>query len=258
VKAVGVVQSLTRALLILDALAEANEGLTLTAVARAVSLPPSSAHRLLTTLQAERFVRFEPASMTWHVGIQAFVVGNSFARSRDLVALARPYMRRPMEESGETVNLFVLDGGEAVCVAQVRSAQVIGAISRPGGGLRMHRSAAGKAMLAYMPTRTAAEIVNRQGMLRSTSKTIVDFTDLQADLTMTRSRGFAVDDEEFIIGLRCVAAPILDEAGVPCAALSIAGPTSRLPNEKVETVGRMIVSAARSVTLEMGGVAQGA
>ncbi len=146
----GGVQSITRALVILDALAGHDDGLSLTALSRSVGLPPSSAHRLLTTLQRSRFVRFEPASMSWRVGVQAFIVGAAFARSREVTPIAMPFMRQLMEKTGETVNLYVPNNGQAVCIAQVQSRQAISAISRPGGALPLYRSAAGKAMLATL------------------------------------------------------------------------------------------------------------
>src|SRR5579871_5957372 len=93
----GGVQSIGRAVAILDALAANDEGLSLTALSRAVRLPPSSAHRLLTTLQLAQFVRFEPATMTWRVGVHAFVVGAAFARSREVTPIAMPFMRQLME-----------------------------------------------------------------------------------------------------------------------------------------------------------------
>jgi|SRR5579871_2901939 len=254
-KDAGGVQSLTRALAILDALARSEDGLTLTRLARTVALPPSSTHRLLTTLQRQRFVRFDPASMAWQIGVQAFVVGNAFARSRDVVAVARPFMRRPMEETGETINLYVLDGSAAVCMAQVQSPRMIGAIMRPGGGLGMHRSAAGKAMLAHLSAGEVAGIVGKHGLPRFTGKTIASPEALHADLARTRGRGFALDDEEFALGLRCIAAPILDETGTARAALSVAGPLARMPDERLATLGATIAAAARLVTLELGGAA---
>ncbi len=252
-EAPGGVQSLTRALSILDALAESDEGMTLTLLARKVALPPSSAHRLLTTLQRQRFVRFDPASMSWQIGVQAFVVGNAFARSRDVVALAKPYMRRLMEESGETVNLYFASGGEAICMAQVQCQQVIRAISRPGGRVGMHRSAAGKAMLAHMPREDVADIA-KHGLSRATPNTIVNLKKLQAELARIRGRGFSIDDEEVAVGLRCVAAAILDERGVAHAALSLAGPAARMFDERIATLGNVVGAAARSVTLELGGI----
>ena len=90
----GQVQSLARAISILKALAQADDGMTLTDVALTVGLPPSTTHRLLTTLQHDRMVRFDQGQTLWHVGVEAFVIGNAFIRSRDLVTMARPIMRR--------------------------------------------------------------------------------------------------------------------------------------------------------------------
>src|SRR4051794_5999627 len=146
----GGVQSLNRAIGLLNTLAENEEGLSLTGLAKAVSLPPSSAHRLLTTLQRKHYVRFDSASMTWRVGVQSFVVGNAFARSREVAPIAMPHMRQLREKTGETVNLYVPNGAQAICIAQVQSQEAIRAISRPGGGVPLHRSAAGRTILARM------------------------------------------------------------------------------------------------------------
>jgi IclR family transcriptional regulator, acetate operon repressor len=249
----GGVQSITRALSILEALAESATGLTLTGVSRAVDLPPSTAHRLLTTLQRQRFVRFDPVAMVWQVGVQAFVVGNAFARTRDIGATARPYMRRMMEDSGETANLFALSDGGVLCMAQVESRHVTCAVTRPGGRVRMHCTGAGKAMLATLRDDAVEGVVALCGLAPSTRKTIVTARTLKADLGRIRARGFAVDDEECAMGLRCVAAPILDELGMPIAALSLSGPTSRVGVERVEALGTLVMNAARAATLELGG-----
>lgn len=252
----GGVQSITRALAILEALAEADEGLTLAELARRVSLPPSSAHRILTTLQRRRFVRFDPATMGWSVGVRAFAVGNAFARSRDLVALALPLMRRLMGETGETVNFFMLDGQEVVCMAQVQSQQIVRAISRPGSGMGLHRSAAGKAILAYMTQAEAAEMISRSGLPRYTEHTITSPAALRTELDKIRALGLSVDNEEFSIGLRCIAAPVFDETGAVHAAISIAGPAARITEARVPAVGLLVRRCAEAVTLEMGGRAR--
>ena len=247
----GGVQSITRALSILDVLAESEAGLTLALLSKRVALPPSSTHRLLTTLQRRQFVRFDSPSKSWHVGVQAFVVGSAFAQSCDVVAMAKPYMRRLVERTGETVNLYVLKGGEAFCMAQVQSPQMIGSISRPGGGLAMHRSASGKAILSNMPKDEITDILARYGMPRSTRNTIVSMKRLETELANTRARRYAIDDEEFTLGLRCVSAPILDERAVAYAALSVAGPTGRMTDERLAILGNIVSSAAHSITLEL-------
>jgi IclR family acetate operon transcriptional repressor len=249
----GGVQSISRALSILDRLAEFDEGLTLTELARGIALPPSSAHRILTTLQRHRFVRFEPATMSWHVGVQAFVVGNAFARSRDMVTLAVPHMRRLMTKTGETANFFMLDGEALICMAQIQSQQTVRAISRPGGGVEMHRSAAGKAIMAHMSDAEVGVIVERNGLPRYTEHTIVTHDALVLELARIRERGFAVDNEEFSLGLRCIAAPIFDEAGAVHAAVSLAGPAGRIAENRVDALGELVALCSKSVTSEIGG-----
>lgn len=250
----GQVQSLTRAMSLLEAVARSHDGLTLTELAQTVGLPPSTAHRLLTTLQQARFVRFDPLTSVWQVGVQAFVVGNAFARTRDVVMMARPHMRRLMEESGETVNLYLPDEGEAVCMAQVECRQLMRAIARPGGRVKMHVSGAGKAILAWLPERELARVLERHGLPRVTERTFVTPKALRADLEGVRARGFAVDDEEHALGLRCVAAPILDEHGAPLAGLSVSGPTARIPDHRLALLGAMVAQAASAVTAEVGGI----
>lgn len=249
----GGVQSLARALSILRALAQSYEGLTLTELSDTVALPPSTAHRLLTTLQRDRFVRFDQASMLWQVGVQAFEVGNAFARSRDVVAIARPYMRRLMEESGETVNLYVLNEDEAVCMAQIESRQMMRAISRPGGRVALHMSGAGKAMMACMLDEDVDRIAADKGLRQATPKTLGTLKALKTELRRIRALGYAVDDEEFALGLRCVAAPIMHEHGCPYAALSLSGPTVRVSDKRLPALGALVMQAAASTAAELGG-----
>ncbi|MDQ0455616.1 IclR family transcriptional regulator [Rhizobium paknamense] len=255
VKESGSVQSIHRALTILERLGACEDGLTLKEVALQVALPPSSTHRILTTLQRQRFVRFDPATMCWSVGVQAFLVGNAFARSRDMVTLAIPFMRRLMVASGETVNFFMLDGSEVVCMAQVQSQHTVRAISRPGGGAEMHRSAAGKMILAHMTDEEVAAILERKGMARYTDHTITTPEALRSELAKIRQRGFSVDNEEFSLGLRCIAAPIHDETGSVYAAVSIAGPANRITEARTQAMGELVEICARSVTSEFGGSA---
>ena len=248
----GGVQSLLRALALLDALADNDDGQSLSTLARTVSLPPSSAHRLLTTLQRRRFVRFDPAAMTWRVGVQAFVVGNAFARSREVAPIAMPFMRQLMERTGETVNLYVPNGGHAICIAQVQSRQVIRAISRPGGTLPLHRSAGGKALLARMSNFEVDELLGKHP-IEAEKPSTRERRKLHSELARVRSRGYAFDDEEVAAGLRCIATSMVDEHGSAPAAVSIAGPIMRLTDDRVPRLAGMVMAAAEAMTREFGG-----
>jgi IclR family acetate operon transcriptional repressor len=249
----GQVQALARALRILNVLAEHEAGLTLTEIAKAVGLAPSTTHRLLTTLQQESYVRFGREGGTWQVGVQAFVVGSAFTRTRDLSAIARPFMRELMENSGETVNLAVADQGEVIYLAQVECRQMMRALAKPGARVAMHCSAVGKALLAEMPPSGVEEIIRAKGLPRVTAHTIVSRKMLFAELNKARELGYAVDDEEHSDGLRCVAAPVFDEQGHAIAAISASGPKVRLLDSRFPALGRMVQRTAEEVTAAFGG-----
>ena len=222
-------------------------------MAQLVGLPPSTVHRLLTTLQQERFVRFDAGAHVWQVGVEAFVIGNAFVRTRDVVAMCRPYLRRLMEEGGETANLYLEQDGEAVCMAQVECRQMMRAIARPGGRVNMHCSGAGKAILGWMADADLARILRQHGLRRFTERTLDTPSRLRRDLELVRARGYAVDDEEHAVGLRCVAAPVFNEHGQPVAALSLSGPGARVDDTRLVELGALAIGVAAEFSRELGG-----
>jgi IclR family transcriptional regulator, acetate operon repressor len=247
------VQSLVRAMTLLNRIAESpDNGATLTELAQQVGLAPSTAHRLLTTLEQERYVKFNPEGRLWSVGVQAFVAGCSFTKTRSLVALARPHMRHLMEESGETVNLAVEDEGEAVYLAQVECRQIMRVFARPGSRVPLHCSAVGKAILSAVSSKRLSKILHRRGMPRLTVKTITAPSALREDLERARALGYALDDEEHDAGLRCIAAPVFDETGDVIAAVSASGPMVRIVDARIGQLGALVVGTAREISRAMG------
>ena len=248
------VQSLVRALSLVNRVAASDEGLTLTELAQQVGLSASTAHRLLTTLEQERYVHFDPERRLWSVGVQAFVTGSAFLKTRSLVAAARPHMRALMEESEETVNLAVEDEAEAVYLSQVECRQMMRAFARPGGRVPLHCSSVGKALLAAMPDARLSKVLHRHGLPRVTVKTLNTTAALRADLARARARGYAIDDEEHAVGLRCIAAVIFNENADPLAALSLSGPMARIPDHRIPLLGHLVRGKAETITAQMGGV----
>jgi IclR family transcriptional regulator, acetate operon repressor len=247
------VQSLVRALTLLNRIAESpDDGATLTDLAQQVGLPASTAHRLLTTLEQERYVRFNNEGRMWTVGVQAFVSGCAFTKTRSLVGLARAHLRHLMEDSGETVNLAIQDDGEAVYLAQVECRQIMRVFARPGTRVPLHCSAVGKAILSATSDKTLSKILHKRGMPRLTVKTITTPSSLRAELERVRTVGYAVDDEEHAVGLRCIAAPVFDETGDVIAAVSTSGPMARILEDRIAQLGALVLEAARVISVEMG------
>jgi IclR family acetate operon transcriptional repressor len=247
------VQSLTRGLSILECLARAEGGLTLTDVAHRVQLPPSTAHRLLTTLERMGYVYQAGELGRWYVGLQAFAVGSSFLASRDFVAQSHPYMRRLMEQAGETANLAILDGTEAVFIDQVQCRETMRTIVKLGSRVPLHASGVGKAIFAALPDEQIDAILKVRGLPRITENTITVPETMWASLRVIRQRGWSFDDEEHLPGTRCVAAPIYNEHAESLGAISLAGPSSRLPDDRIKQLGPIVSHTAEEITRHLGG-----
>jgi IclR family transcriptional regulator, acetate operon repressor len=248
------VQSLTRGLSILECLAKAEGGLTLTDVGQRVQLPPSTVHRLLATLEKMGYVYQAGELGRWYVGLQAFTVGSSFLASRDFIAQSHPYMRRLMDQSGETVNLAILDGTEAVFVDQVQCREMMRTIVKLGSRAPLHASGVGKAMFASLPDDQIDAILKVRGLPRITGNTITTPETMWASIRVIRQRGWSFDDEEHAQGTRCVASPIYDEHAETLGAISLAGPSSRLPDERIKQLGPLVAHIAEEMTHRFGGI----
>jgi IclR family acetate operon transcriptional repressor len=248
-----VLQSLVRATSLLNWLAQCPEGTSLSAAAQQTGLPVATAHRILTTLQQERYARFDAERRSWFVGVQAFVTGNAFARRRGLVEIARPRMWALMEETGETVNLAMEDGGEAVYLVQIEGRQGMRVIARPGARVPLHCCAVGKALLAAMPEARVARILGKREMARVTPKMLIDTEALREDLVQCRLRGYAIDNYEHSPGVQSVAAVIYNEYAEPFGAISVSGPALRISDQRIPLLGTLVREAAFSITAALGG-----
>jgi IclR family transcriptional regulator, acetate operon repressor len=249
----GTVQSISRALTLLELLAEDDEGYRLKDLAERSGLSPSTIHRLLTTMEQKRFVEFDPHTHLWHVGRQSFSVGAAFVRRRNFVAQTIPFLRRIRDQTRETVNLAVADDGEVVILHQVESREIVRAITRVGGRAPLTSSGLGKAILATCSNEDIAAIIQRHGLRRVTPQSIIRAGELYDALKRVREQGYAVDDEESAMGLRCVAAVVFNEYGEALAAISASGPETRLSDERLARLGRIVVDVAAEITAALGG-----
>lgn len=238
---------------LLERLSQSERGTSLTALSLQLGLPAATTHRLLNTFEELGYVQQDEELGRWYIGVKAFTVGNAFLNRRDYIATARAFMHKLMEESGETVNLAVLDRDHVVFVAQVESRELMRMIVRLGSDAPIHASGAGKALLATLPDQEVARILHKRGLERFTDGTIDTPSGLREELETIQRQGYALDDEEHAVGLRCVAATIHDEHGGPLAALSLSGPKARITDNRVAELGVMVSRAAAEITRALGG-----
>ncbi|MFB9839780.1 IclR family transcriptional regulator [Actinoallomurus acaciae] len=230
-RAASGVRSLERAFELLEHLADAGGRLALTELAETSGLPMPTIYRLMRTLVNRGYVRQEP-SKRYALGPRLIHLGETAGRL--LGSWAQPALAQLVDEVGETANMAVLEGDEVVYVAQVPSKHSMRMFTEVGRRVNPHCTGVGKALLAQLPDSVAGEIIGRTGLPAHTPHTITDPAALLKELGLIRRRGYALDDEEQEIGVRCVAVPL---TGTPTlAAISISGPQGRLPLNVIDDV----------------------
>ncbi|WP_181445564.1 IclR family transcriptional regulator [Gryllotalpicola protaetiae] len=242
------VQSVVRAFRLLELLAEAHGGLTLNDLGAMVGLPVTTCHRLLKTMASLGYVRQLP-SRKYGLGLRLMRLGQY--ADLQIGPTAHKYLATIVERFGETANLAMLDGDQVVYVAQVPSPHSMRMFTEVGHRTYTHSTGVGKAILSVVDDAAVRRITGRAGMPRATETTITDPDELAQDLALSRERGYAIDEGEHELGVRCYAVPLL---GLPIpAALSISGPSVRLTQAVGESAVPLLKEAAAGLAKELAG-----
>lgn len=246
------VQSVSRAIDVLEALVGADE-LGLTDLGERTGLRPSTAHRLLATLAARGYVIQSPDSGRYALSFKLLELSSTLReRSDRLRSLARPRLETIQRLTGETANLTVVEGRQAVYVDQVASTKLVRIFTQVGRSVPAHTTGAGKAVLAYRGDEAIERLYAHGPLERLTNRTITDLDQLKAELRRVRGRGYAVDREEHEQGVTCIAAAILDDDGTARAAISVSGLTTRLLRTEQTDLGELLSMEAREISQALG------
>ncbi len=245
------IQSLERALDVLEKLA-AGRDLTLSRIASDMRQSPSTVYRVLATLETRSMVETDPSDQTWHIGPAAFRLGSAFLRRSGLIEKSRPFMRALMEATGETANLGVERNAEVLFVSQVETQETIRAFFPPGTRSAMHSSGIGKALLSCLSDAQFTRHLRRTNLLRFTENTIISHPALAEEMAAIRVRGYAFDNEERTLGMRCIAAPVRNQYGEAVAGISVSGPTHRMAISAIPEIGATVARSARELSQNLG------
>ncbi len=246
------VQSLERALDILEALAASGQGVGIVDLSTRVSLHVSTVHRLLATLVRRGYARQHAHSGQYALGFRLLNFSRAVQEQSDLRTEARTYLMRLTENSGETSNLIVLHQNQAMYIDQVQSPRLARIFAEIGRCVPLHSTGGGKAILACLGEEERAALLAGHNLESLTPHTITSIEALEQVLMQVRAQGYAVDDEEQEEGVRCVAAPVRDHTGRVAAALSVSGPTSRMTRERITELGQIVVAACEELSREIG------
>jgi len=245
-RAASGVQSVERSFGLLEIMADAGGEVTLSQLAATSGLPLPTIHRLMRTLVGGGYVRQE-LSRKYALGARLIRLGES--ASKLLGSWARPHLAELVDRLGETANLAILDGDEVVYIAQVPSKHSMRMFTEVGRRVLPHCTGVGKALLAQLPEAQAKALLIRTGMPRHTPNTVTRVGDLLAQLRDIRERGYALDEGEQEVGVRCVAVSVPD---LPArAALSISGPTARVTDDVVGQAAPALHEAAAAFATDV-------
>ena len=245
---VGVISKVLR---ILEALQSSSVGLNLKAICDDTGINKSTAHRFLKHLERENYLlRTETGS--YLIGSRLTQMSTRANMSATLQAVARPVLADLWRSTQETVNLGVLDRGTVLYVDVLESPHEFRLVSRIGTRRSLHVAALGKVLTAFLPAIEYERVLRGIVFQQVTSKTIANLTQLRAELERVRRLGYAVDNEEALLGCRCVSAPILDNEGTAIGAVSISGPVTRLNLAVVPDLAKIVKASANNVSLALG------
>jgi IclR family acetate operon transcriptional repressor len=165
-----------------------------------------------------------------------------------------PYLRKLRDQTRETANLAVVDDEKIIVLTRMESREIMRSLTKVGGRVAMVASGVGKAVLATYSDEDVNAIIRHHGMPRLTEKSIVRPSDLFRELERVRNQGYAVDDEEACMGLRCIAAVVYNDCSEPLAAISVSGMTSRVTDARLPALGKAVREVAHELTVALGGV----
>jgi DNA-binding IclR family transcriptional regulator len=217
------VRALKRALDLLDAFSLSSPELSFTELVERVDLPKSTAVRLLAMLEDRHYVERSPETDRYRIGIRAFELGSIYIQTLRLEVESHLYLQRLAQDCNQTANLAVLDEGEIVHLVVVTPNRPIHFSAKPGQRDSAHGSGLGKVLLTALSDVELDRVVELRGLPQRTERSITSLDALRAHLAEVRQQGYAIDDEEVVEGLICVAAPILNDRGRVAGAVSVSG-----------------------------------
>ncbi len=247
-----IVQSVERALNILECFSKTDKEIGVTELAQRLGLKKSTCYGLINTLYHRGYLDFNESTSKYKLGLKIFEIGQIFETSLELRELAKPYLKKLAEEVKETVHLVMRDDMDAVYVEKVEGPTSFNIISHVGKRAERHCTAVGKMVLAHLTEQELNDIKD-SNFVKYTNNTITDFNKLKEDIEQIKIKGYSTDNQEVEIGLRCIAVPVYNHRKELVGAVSISGPITRITEDKIDEYVNKIKETAKVITNAIGG-----
>lgn len=246
------VPALERGILVLETLAGSQRGLTLSEISRRLEIAKSSTYHILGTLESRGYLHRHEPTGRYRLGMGVIRLARQSVDALGIRDEARPVLLRLCRQLGLSVHLAVLDGDEAVIVEKMEALGSVRVASWIGRRLALNCTSLGKCLIAHLPPEEVERRFRLRGAVRHNEKTIAAMHRVREELALVRRRGYAVDDEEDELGVRCVGAPVFGGNGETAAAISATGTTTEIPRSRLEEFGRTVRQAAEEISRLLG------
>ena len=250
------IKSIVKVFRLVELLVTKNE-FQLAELCRLLESPKTTVHRMLLTLESLGYVEQNPASLGYMATIKILELGGKVVQNLKFIEIAKPLMIKLSEETGETINLGIVDGLDVIFIDKVESNQYLKLDQPIGFRAKAYHTAIGKAVVAYLSEDERTRLFSKHTISPGTSKSLKTLSAIEEDLQRVREQGYAVDNEEYIIGARCVGAPIFNHNSKVVAGLSIAGPSLRIKEDNIEFLAKLATKAAALISNGLGSLRGG-
>jgi len=233
---------------ILDLFDERGKKLSAKEIVDTLNINKSTASRILSILEGKDYLERDPKSLKYRLGLKLYFLGSLVEGIGEMQQLARPFLQELVHQCEETVHLVIFSHGEALYVDKIEGKRALRMVSRVGMSLPAHCSGVGKVLLSYLDTEALHAIIAAKGLSRFTNNTITKMNTLKTELSKIRQQGYAIDNEEIEVGLKCVAAPVSDVNDHIIAAISVAGPKDRLTDLELRRLIPLVRTSAEKIS----------
>lgn len=244
--------SVERALSILETVAQEERGLTHSDISRRLGIPKSTTTYLLRTLESRSYLRKNEDTGRFQIGIKVLGLGQHVMAGVNLTQISHPHLVDLVERTRLTAHIAILDHGRAVYIDRAESPGFVKINTWIGRDLPVHSTGVGKILVSELDPSQRDQILERDGLPKKTPKTITRRDDFLNDLERVRQAGYAIDDEENNLGVRCVAVPVRDSTGRIRAALGASGTTSAFPTSAIPQMAKFALDTAHAISEELG------
>ncbi|WP_214808103.1 IclR family transcriptional regulator [Exiguobacterium sp. s102] len=228
------VQSLERALTILNKLSEYPDGLKISQLTEQLDLSKSTIHRLLTTLGSMNYIAKDAETNKYKLGLQILFLSRNISDSNEIIRAAKPFIEKLSKDINETVHLCIEDRGEIVYIDKIESNHTVRMFSRIGTRGQMYCTAVGKILLSGVTPSYFEEVVEKIDFAPRTPNTITSQGEFRLEIEKVKQQQYALDNIENEEGIRCIAAPIYNHKGEIIASFSVSGPSNRVTMDMIE------------------------